>query len=278
MGVPIEELPSAAVEASLRLRDELLNILGEDFVAMWLHGGTTFVDHPARPGDLDICVVARSVRDGERTPRRWRADPASRPSRIRAAQERLAGELGVQFDTTYLLAEDMGGRRLPSAAFARSRHETSWAVYRAHWLAGQYVHLFGPGPEVLVRPPTAAELRFALDRELEHLEAHVAAGDAGDPYEATYAIWNGCRILRTLATGSPVSSKRSAGAWALEHVPWQWHATIRAAGRSYDGEATTADVECLRDAMGPFVAMVRAQLPPLRRRRAGHRSTSPRWS
>jgi hypothetical protein len=37
----------------------------------------------------------------------------------------------------------------------------------------------------------------------EHLERHVHEGDAADPYEATYAIWNGCRVLHTLATGSP---------------------------------------------------------------------------
>lgn len=277
MSIDIEELPKVAAEASLRLRDELLDILGDDLVAMWLHGGTTFADGPARMGDLDVCVVVRGLSDDERTPRRWRADPTSRPNRVRAAQERIARELGVDFDTACLLAEEMGRARLPTGAFRRSRRETSWAVYRAHWLAGQYVQLFGLAPETLVRPPTAAELRFALDRELEHLEAHVQAGDASDPYEATYAIWNGCRILRTLATGDPVSSKRGAGAWGLEHLPSRWHPTIRAAGRVYDGAGRDADGdgELLRETMGPFVAMVRAQLPPRGRRRS---TEGPRWS
>ena len=198
----------------------------------------------------------------------------SRPSRIHAAQELIARETGVIFDAMYLLADEIGGGRLPSGAFEKKQRVNGWAVYRAHWLAGQYVLLQGWPPEDLVPAPTTAELRRALDRELEHLERHVYEGDAADPYEATYAIFNGCRILRTLETGSPVTSKRSAGDWGLENLPDRWHDAIHAAGRSYDGKATAADNETLRDAMPPFVAMVRERLPMTNPRRTG----PPRWS
>src|SRR5258707_15537529 len=89
MGQSIHDLPEPAASASLRLRDELLAILGADLVGVWLHGGTTFVDRPARPGDIDICAVISNVAPDERTPRVWRADPGSRPSRIYAAQESI---------------------------------------------------------------------------------------------------------------------------------------------------------------------------------------------
>jgi len=272
--VSIDALPEAAAAAGLRLRDALADILGDDLVGAWIHGGTTFPDRSARAGDLDICAVIACADSSERTPRAWRADPASRPSRIYAAQAAIAGDYGVDFDTSYLPAEEVGLRRLPSRAFERNSRESAWAVYRAHWLAGQYVHLHGHRPDELVVPPTAAELRRALDRELEHLERHVVEGDAGDPYEATYAIWNGCRILHTLATGSPVISKRSAGAWALEHLPERWHAAIHAAGRAYDGGAGAEDAEVLRTTMAPFVDMVRQRLPASGRRPPG----PPRWS
>jgi hypothetical protein len=269
----IAELPDAAAAASLRLRDELLAIVGVDLVGMWVHGGTTFADRPGRPGDLDICAVLANVVPDERSPSAWRADPDSRPSRIYTAQESIARELSVIFDTTYLLVEEVGRSRIPSSAFERSHRETDWAVARAHWLAGQYVPLYGQSPEGLVIAPTNAELRRALDRELEHLERHVLEGDANDPFEATYAFFNGCRILRTLETGSPVISKRSAGAWGLENLPPRWHSAIEAAGRAYDGTATAEDNETLRVTMAPFVEMVRQRMPP-RRRRAG----APRWS
>lgn len=272
--VLIDDLPEAARDASVRLRDELLGILADDLVGAWLHGGTTFADRSARPGDLDICAVIGIAAPNERTPRVWRADPGSRPSRIYAAQDSVAREYGVELDTMYLLADEASGGRLPSAAFRRSRRETAWAVYRAHWLAGQYVQLHGRAPEELVVPPTRAQIHHALDRELEHLERHVHEGDADDPYEATYAIWNGCRILYTQETGSPVISKRAAGTWGLEHLPERWHDAIRAAGRSYDGVASGQDNEELRVTMAPFVEMVRQRLPA----RKSRPPRPPRWS
>jgi hypothetical protein len=258
--ISINDLPDAAAAASLRLRDELLAILGDDLVAVWLHGGTTFADRPARPGDLDICAVIANVAPNERTPRGWRNDPRSRPSRIYAAQDSIARDCEVALDTMYLLANEVGRGALPSMAFRKNRRPTDWAIYRMHWLAGHYVHLHGQPPEELVVSPTKAELHRALDREIEHLERHVHEGDAYNPSEATYAILNGCRILYTLETGSPVISKRSGGTWGLDHLPERWHEAIHAASRSYDGEASAEDNEELRVSMAPFVEMVRQRL------------------
>jgi streptomycin 3"-adenylyltransferase len=272
--IGIDGLPEVAAAASLRFRGELRAILGDDLLGAWLHGGTTFADRPARPGDLDICAVIANVAANERSPRAWRADPGSRPSRIHAAQETIARDHGVAIDALYLLAEEVGRGRLPSAAFQRSRRESGWAVYRAHWLAGQYVLLHGRPPDEFVVPPTKSEVQRALDRELEHLERHVLEGDAADPYEATYALLNGCRILHALETGSPVISKRSAGTWGLEHLPERWHDGIRAAGRSYDGAASAEDEEVLRLTVPLFVDMVRGRLPATEHRPPG----TPRWS
>ena len=87
-------------------------------------------------------------------------------------------------------------------------------------------------------------------------------------------MWNGCRILYTLQTGSPVISKRSAGDWALQHLPGEWHEAIRAAGRSYDGQASAQRLALLRTNMAPFVEMVRQRLPIIEPRSPG----PPRWS
>jgi hypothetical protein len=177
-------------------------------------------------------------------------------------------------DADYLLTEEMSGHDRPRAAFFAARHHNRWPVVRAHWLAGQYVHLHGCRPEDVVVAPRQDDLRRALSREIEHLERHVYEGDAADPYEATFAIWNGCRVLYTLTTGSPVVSKRSAGAWALANLPERWHAAVHAAGRAYDGVATAEDNELLRVTMPPFVEMVRAHLPYTTPRPPGH---IPRW-
>jgi hypothetical protein len=247
MSVTLDEIPEAARVAWVRLRDELHDILGNDLIALWAHGGTTLPDRPRRYGDLDAHVVL------ERSP----DEPTARS--IEEAHETIGAEHGVDWDTWYILAEDAHRPESPPHAFRAGRRDTAWALHRAHWLAGRYVHLYGLEPGEIVPAPTWPELEGDLREELDHLERHVAADDS-DPYEATYAIFNGSRILHSVETGNVVISKRSAGDWALEHLPRRWHPAIHAAGRAYDAEATPEDAELLAAAMAPFVALVRKRL------------------
>jgi Domain of unknown function (DUF4111) len=274
MAVDLSSLPAVPRTASLALRDAMLDIFGEGLAAAWIHGGTTFPDRPRKTGDLDVAFVLVGIAPTERSPRAWRRDPSSRPARAFAAEAAIRRDMGLAVDSVHVRAEEVGLGRLPSRAFEQGHRVNDWAVLRAHLHAGQYVLLYGRSPQELVTPPTTRELRYALARELEHLERHVLAGDAEDPYEATYAIWNGSRILRALATGDAVVSKRSAGEWALENLDPRWHRAIEAARRAYDGFDTPDDREVLRTTMAPFVAMVRERLPETGRRRRA----TPRWS
>jgi Domain of unknown function (DUF4111) len=274
MSVPMHDLPATAAAASEELVEQLATIFGDDLVSAWLHGGTTFPDRPRRRGDLDMCAVIARASPGEREPNLWSNDPGARPSRALAAERAVAEAHHVAFDVTVLLVEEMTRGDPPSHAFNVARPVLSWPFFRAHWRAGRYVLFHGRAPEEMVRAPSRLELERALDRELEHLERHVYDGDAADPSEATYAVGNGCRILYTLETGSPVISKRSAGSWGLQHLAERWHPAIAAAGRAYDGEADASDHDLLAHAMAPFVEMVRTHLPLSQPRPPG----PPRWS
>ena len=262
MSVPIEHLPEAARVAWTRLRDELVAILGDDVVAIWAYGGTVAVEGPPRSADLDTYVIVRRPID-ERT-----------AQAIDDAHAAIAGDLGVDWDAWYVLEADAGRREAPRHAFRPDRRDTSWAINRAHWLAGRYAHIHGREPAEVVPVPAWADLEAELDRELEHIERHVAEGDT-DHYEATYAILNGSRILHAVETGDAALSKRSAGQWALEHLSDRWHAVLHAAGRSYDGQALPNDTELLAAEMAPFVAMVRERLPSATPRTD---DWQPRWS
>jgi hypothetical protein len=261
-GIPLEKVPAPARTAWLALRDELQHILREDFVAMWAYGGTMAVDDPAHAGDLDTYIVV-SRRPDEATARA-----------IEAAQDASASRLGVEWDAWYVRVDDARGAEPPHHAWRDERRDTSWAVNRAHWLAGRYANLHGPEPADLVKAPTWAELGGELDRELEHIERHVLEGDT-DPYEATYAMLNGSRILHSIETRDVAISKRAAGTWALEHLPDRWHPALTAAVRTYDGDPAESDVALLAGEMAPFVAFVRERLPPIDDRPGG---TLPRWS
>jgi hypothetical protein len=248
MTASLDELPIAALQAWSRFRDETRRSLGDDLTALWGYGGTIFPDRSRRLGDLDTFAVVERVPD-ERT-----------KYKLEQAEAEIAREHGIYWDIWYVLAADAGRSEPPPHALDPERRHTSWAIDRAHWHAGRYVNLSGRAPEGLVPAPTWREIEAALSHELEHLERHVEEGD-DDPFEATYAIWNGSRILYAIETGDVAISKRSGGMWALEHLPERWHEAIRAAGRAYDGEATPRDEEVLGVTMAPFVAMVRQHLP-----------------
>jgi hypothetical protein len=262
MSIPLDHIPDGARMAWTRLRDELATVLGEDLVAIWAYGGTTATDGPPRAADLDTYVIVR------------RRPDAQTAHAIDATQAAIGEDLGVEFDTWVVTEADARRRESPRHAFRSDRRDTTWAITRAHWLAGRFANLHGADPADIVRAPGWHELEADLDREVEHLEAHVAAGDT-DPFEATYAVLNGSRILRALETSEVASSKWAAGRWALEHLPHRWHPVLRAAGRAYEGEATSEDSDLLATEMSAFVAMVRARLPSASSRAAG---SPPRWS
>jgi hypothetical protein len=262
MSVPLERLPPVARTAWMRLRDALLALLDDDLVAIWAHGGTTAIEGAPIPADLDTYVIIGRPID-ERT-----------AEAIERAHAAISADSGVEWDAWYVLAEDARRPEPPQHAYREGRRDTAWAISRARWLAGRYALVYGLKPDEIVPPPTWGELEIDLDRELEHVERHVSEGDT-DPFEATYAILNGSRILHTVQTRDVAVSKRSAGRWALDHLPVRWHAVLRAANRAYDGQATADDLNLLAREMGPFVAMVRERLPSKTPRGD---EWQPRWS
>src|SRR5918992_3284910 len=219
-GVSLEALPERARAAWLALADALRGILGDDLVAIWAHGGTIAINDAPHAADLDTHVIVARQPD-EATARR-----------IDEAHDAIARDHDVEWDTWYVLAADARRADPPHHAFRQGRRDTSWAIHRAHWLAGRCIALHGPGPAALVPEPTWPELETELDRELEHIERHVLEGDT-DPFEATYAILNGSRIMHAVETGSVAISKAGAGRWALGHLPARWHPAVRAATRAY---------------------------------------------
>ena len=261
-GVQLDEIAKPARTAWASLRDQLRTILGDDLSAMWGHGGSASAGGPPHHGDLDTHILLSQQPDHIVV------------RQLEEAELGLARRHGMETDSWYVLADDAHGADPPRHAWRDGRRDTSWAIHRAHWLAGRYVALHGAEPNEIVMSPSWDELQGELSRELEHIERHVVEGDT-DPYEATYALLNGSRILHAVETHNVALSKRAAGLWALEHLPATWHPGLEAALRSYDGQVSDGDIDLLATAMAPFVALVRERLPY-----PGDRPSDapPRWS
>ena len=216
-----------------------------DLVAIWAHGGTLASAQP-RQADLDTYVVLARKPD------------VPTVQAIEGLEDGIEADLGLEWDSWYITADEAKQSRPPAHAFRDDRIDQSWAIQRAHWLVGSATGRSTAHRRTAIVPaPTTAEIAANLQEELEHLERHVAAGDYTDPYEATYAILNGSRILHSLETQDVTVSKREAGAWSLKHLPDRWRPLLQAAIRNYDGEATPEDAQVLAAGMAPFVAMAR---------------------
>jgi hypothetical protein len=245
MGVRFDELPVAVRLGWGALRDELVALLGENLVALWVYGAVAFEGHAFRSGDVDTHGVVR-----EALPR----DTCKAIGEVHASTSR---DFGLEWDSWYVLERDMAGGRPPAHALHETLIDHSWALHRAHWLAGQYVSLHGREPLDLVQPPAWAELEEALRSEFSFIERIVEKGRR-EAAEAAFVVWNGCRILYSLETRDVVVSKRAAARWALAHLPGSWHAAIRAAGHVYDGTPEPGEESSLEAAVLPIVAAVRS--------------------
>ena len=146
MSVPLERLPEAARAAWTRLRDALVPLLGDDLVAIWAYGGTVAVEGPPRSADLDTYVIVRRPID------------ASTGQAIDGIHDAIAADIGLDVDAWYVLEADARRPEAPGHAYRSDRRDTTWAVNRAHWLAGRYAQLYGREPTEIVPAPTWSEL------------------------------------------------------------------------------------------------------------------------
>lgn len=238
--VPLKELPREVSQPCIRLRDELIDLLGSDLVALWGYGAATFSDRPKKLGDVDTHALLTRVSDRH---------IATTIDRI---HESSAQESGVEWDSWYILEADARGAEPPTHCFRADLVDDAWALHRAHWLAGRYVHLHGLTPEEIVEPPTWAELHEGLEEELAYINRKLARGEDG-PAHAAFSVWNSCRIIYSLETRDVVVSKRAAATWALKNLPSSWHEAIWASGRVYDDEPNEDDAGVLRSVLPKIV-------------------------
>jgi len=221
-------------------------IIGANLIAVYLHGAAAFPKARSDVGDIDLHVIVRKAI----------TSPARR--RIRGLHRDLAERyprVGDDMDVWYITEKDARGRRPPRHQLNPSATDRSWALHRAHWLAGRYVLLHGAPPSEFCKPPSWPELERGLLHELRFVENLVRKHQA-----QAYCVLNLSRILYSLTSRNVVVSKPQAAQWALRHLPRRHGPLIRAARHAHAGNARAEDHAVLRENTRPFLTYARGRI------------------
>jgi hypothetical protein len=220
----------------------LQRILGDKLHSAYVYGAAAFPDS-VPTGDIDFHVILESeLTDEER----------SVLEKFHASLAEQFPPLGGEMDGYYLLLAD--ARRTPppqSEMWARAVDE-SWALHRAHILAGRCIVLYGPDPVEIYPPATWPEIEGALYGELDYVARHL--GDYPD-----YCILNLCRLIYSFETRDVVVSKAQAAAWAHDVLP-EWRRHVELARKSYARETTVEDRQFMLAEVGAFFEFARARI------------------
>ncbi len=238
--------PKPVAEVATAFASSLRKILDDDLVALYLHGSAAFPQGRSRIKDVDFHVILR--RPLTNTTRR----------KIRSLHLDLADRypgVGDNLDVYYVTAEDARRRRPPRHQLDLSVRDHSWALHRAHWLAGRYVVVHGPPSQQLCPSPSWSELERGLRHEFSY-----AARRIHDETAWWYGVLNISRVLCSVRTRNVVVSKEEAARWGLRNLPRQHHHLIRSALRARDREADELDRTALRDEARGFLAYARDRM------------------
>jgi hypothetical protein len=235
-------------------RDGLQSRLGGKLHAVYVYGAMTFPE-TMHTGDVDFHVIVMvPPTEAERTA-------------LLGLHDRLAREfppLGAELDGYYILIDDARGSTRPRHLLFADLVDDSWALHRAHILAGRCIILHGPDPRTIYVPPSWRELEEALDGELDYVAKHLTQYPA-------YCVLNLCRLMYSHETGDVVTSKVAAAAWAFDRLP-AWRSLVEAARRSYAHEDTAEDRAALSRDVRSFYDFGCARIETLN----GRGQTAPR--
>ena len=199
-------------------------VLGDSFCGAYLQGSFAVGDADA-DSDVDFIVVTKE----DVTPKQ-QAELQALHQTLYTLPTSWAQHLEGSYIPRKVLRRPDPDRRpllyLDNGAteFALDNHDNT-AVVR--WSLREHgVVLAGPDPRELVEPIAADQLRAEMRWALGNWQAWFRSIDSISRRALAVAVLSHARILHTLAIGE-VSSKRTAGEWALRALDPEWAPLIR---------------------------------------------------
>lgn len=206
---------------------QVQEILGTQFVGMYLYGSLSSGDFHSEASDIDFLVVTEDSLSDEII-----ASLKSMHDRIWETALKWAHKLeGSYIPKTPLRHYEKSDISYPTVnehKFYVAPHGSDWIIQR-HIIREHGIVLAGPNPKTLIAPVSPDEIRHAVRSTLHEwwfpmLDDPSWLRDRGSPYHA-YAILTMCRSLYALKYGTIVS-KPLAARWAQDELGGKWSKVI----------------------------------------------------
>ena len=221
------QLPQAAQRLCEAFANGLRDVLGSKLFALYVYGAAVFPETQGT-GDVDLHAIIES------------GLTAAEKAKILRLQKTMAERfppLGKELDAYVILLREARQSGFPVHQLDLAIRDDSWALHRAHLLAGRCVVLHGPEPSEFLADPTWDELDVALQGELAYVKEHLAQYPG-------YGIMNLCRLMYSYETRDVVTSKFASAEWAAAEFP-ECRQLIARAKRSYTRDLRPGEQEAM---------------------------------
>jgi predicted nucleotidyltransferase len=216
-----EELPIL-----YKLLEQVQAVLGQEFVGFYLHGSLAMGDFDLATSDIDFAIVTRNHLGPETI-----AKLKLIHKKLLETNSETAKLLeGAYIPSSMIRCHGIHAPAIPHVhgdAFYLAQLEPHWILNRAI-LRESGVTLTGPTPDSLIDPISLEARQHAIrDFLREWWQPMLTDSIRLENAEyRVYAVQTMARGLCTLETGE-LLSKPNAIRWALDHLPDEWHGTIR---------------------------------------------------
>jgi hypothetical protein len=229
------------------LNGRVVEVLGSQFVGMYLYGSLAWGDFDPDSSDIDFLIVTAGMLDGNTTD----ALNAMHQGIWKSGLKWAAKLEGSYLPKEHLQRFEKSGRLYPTVNegnFYLAPHGSDWIIQR-HIIREHGVVVAGPDPKSMIDLVGPDEIRCAVTNILEEwwfpmLEDPSWLRDRGTKYHA-YAILTMCRSLYALKHGEVVS-KPVAARWAQKELGRKW---ARVISRSLVGRNASVNFPLFDDAL-----------------------------
>lgn len=217
------------------LKERVVEVLGPQFVGMYLYGSLASGDFNPRTSDIDFLVVTTDMLEKNTI-----AALETMHERIWNSGLKWATKLeGSYLPREHLPRFEKSSRAYPTVneqKFYIAPHGSDWIIQR-HIIREQGVVLAGPDPKPMIDEVSSDDIRRAVTDILKDwwfpmLDDPSWLRDRGIEYHA-YAILTMCRTLYALEHGEVVS-KPVAARWAQNELGGKWFRVIEQSLTGWD--------------------------------------------